>query len=253
MYVVARAGPKQPSETQEAPSFSGRDLFFQMAMSRASSFDAAQSFCGDDSEWQEDLMCHACLDFGPPSEVRVRYDGKFFHCPCWAGVRSYNRTLVTKEEKDANQTQFKTDPDAWRANVKPFLTPSRADRQQAREQAKQTRHVSKTSVQSFDTNESINDKLRVNKTQFTAFKGFWERWSDAKCSDEFDALHKRQRGEHDVPELEGEEFVLIDDIARVRAASGTKRSRGAEEHEDIDEHDFVKSRVGLRAVRRGLM
>ena len=217
-----------------------------------SQHSAGSSLCGDadEEEWQPEIQCHACLEWSKASLLQTRYMGFHFHQACFAGCRSYARQRTTDDHKKEDKRDIHEKPEVWRSRLQPFLPGG--NRVAAIRDAKAKRYERVETKSKVEEKLSLNDDLLLDLTMFTSYHGFWRRWSDERCEQEFWKLNAEQRSVHDEPLPDGNSVarVLVPDIARMRATTGIRSESGVASTVEVPETDFDDFKSAGGAIRQ---
>ena len=83
------------------------------------------------------------------------------------------------------------DQDEFRVELARWVCPQERAKMKAGTKRK---HKQIDEKRTYDAKETINDYLVLDEDCFGAHMGFWRKWTDKKCTEEFARLHKLQRG-----------------------------------------------------------
>ena len=81
--------------------------------------------------------CFLCQQGENEAPVDQTHDSKLFHKDCRNAIRAHGRTMAKQPKlRDYNKGLLKSDPDAWRQVVMPFIDATSQSRNAAREESK---------------------------------------------------------------------------------------------------------------------
>jgi hypothetical protein len=182
-------------------------------------------------------MCFACEQYDFLNALPACKSARMFHTHCWAGCRSYVRSLG---KDSATQTEYKHtfihDPVGWRSDVRPFLSPEPEDRAAARGTLKR-KFYETASCENVQAQEDISDDLLLNRIYFRSHVGFWERLDDKEADAKFDSILVEQRRKH--CKAGKEDLIAYEAVAKIRNRSGQETRSGLQTREGLPEQGHV--------------
>ena len=187
----------------------------------------------------DQLRCFACLKTDTKRNLPISHQGNLFHQPCWHGVRSHNRQLVSfPKARAVVDDEYENDPAAWHKRIQPFLVEGPERKAALTECKKSYREIEEHSE--IVAEKEVEDTLKLTETEYMAFEGFWHLKSREESKHEFAILHATQKGAADRRDSTGKVIdarVYHQGISKSRKESGSESRVGSRKEVDMDPRD----------------